>query len=144
MAKVICERPRRKNNGNLALRLNRHEARIDPEEAPRIIGMKRLHAVYVGWEGLKEHGDHCAPLERWLRKAVGRRFNDVLSEICRSCDRRSAVQLHVLVHSDMYVTRDVMMIDGVPHAVKPVFHKLWDGALYVDVHGMLCRHKQMK
>ncbi len=146
MAKVICERPRRNNKGKLALRLNRHEARIDPEGAPVITSMKRLHAVYVGPSGLKEHGEHLAPLRRWLRKAVGRGWNDVHSEICRSLDRRSTVQRHVLIHVDGYVNRHVLMINGVPHmrmGLRPPI-ELWDGRLFVDPrNGLLCQHKQL-
>jgi hypothetical protein len=145
MAKVICERPRRKNKGKLALRLNRHEARIDPEGAPVITSMKRLHAVYLGPGGLKEHGEHLKPLIRWLRKNVGRCWNDVFSELCDQLDRRSTVQRHVLFHVDGYVIRHVLIINGVPHLRMGLSQplELWDSQLYVDPDGMLCQHKQM-
>ena len=86
------------------------------------------------------------PLRRWLRKAVGRGWNDVHSEICRSLDRRSTVQRHVLVHVDGYVNRHVLMINGVPHmrmGLRPPI-ELWDGRLFVDPrNGLLCQHKQL-
>lgn len=147
IAKVIVERPRRKNGGDLAHRRSRRAARLDPEGAPMIQSMKRLHGYYVGRGGLKEHGEHLAPLRRWLRKAVGRGWNDVHSEICRSLDRRSTVQRHVLIHVDGYVNRHVLMINGVPHmrmGLRPPI-ELWDGRLFVDPrNGLLCQHKPLK
>lgn len=108
-----------------------------------IQSMKRLHGYYVGRGGLKEHGEHLAPLQRFLASAVGRLWDEVMSELTR-LDRRSIVQRHVLFHVDGYVNRHVVMIDGVPH--MHVGHRdppreLWDDELYVDPRtDLLCQH----
>jgi len=107
--------------------------------------MKLVHADCCGW-WLKSHGEHLSPLMRWLCKAVGRPWNEVYSEICRSLDCRSTVQRHVLFHVDGYVDQHVLMINGVPHMPMglrtPI--ELWEGSLFVDPrNGLLCQHKQM-
>ena len=146
MAKVICERPRGKSPmGKLLLRANRRQARRDPEGAPAYQSMKLVHADCCGW-WLKSHGEHLAPLHRFLEAAVCRPWNDVYSEICHSLDCRSTVQRHVLFHVNRYVDQHVFMINGVPHMQiglgTPV--EVWEGSLFVDpCNGLLCQHKQM-
>lgn len=110
-----------------------------------IQSMKRLHGYYVGRGGLKEHGEHLAPLQRFLASAVGRLWDEVMSELTQRLDRRSTVQRHVLFHVDGYVLRHVLIINGVPHLRMGLSQplELWDSQLYVDPDGMLCQHKQM-
>jgi hypothetical protein len=59
--------------------------------------------------------ENLAPLQRFLVSRVGRKWNDVHSEICAHIAPRSAVQKHVLDHLWQYVEVNVVMIDGWPH-----------------------------
>lgn len=71
----------------------------------------------------KTFGDHLSPLRRWVEKQVGRRWDDVYSEVCELFDRRSQIKDHVHVHLLRdFVELNTRMIDG---EVR-VFSR-WDG-----------------
>ena len=95
MAKVIVERPRRHGWG-----LARRGRRVDLEDLPSRIGMRRDR-----WEhgGHKEFNENLAPLRRYLHKQVGRRWDDVFSEICANLRVDSTVQQHVRDHVKEFV-----------------------------------------
>ena len=59
--------------------------------------------------------ENLAPLRRFLVSRLGRKWNDVYSEICAHIAPRSTVQKHVLVHLWQYVEQHLVMIDGWPH-----------------------------
>jgi hypothetical protein len=50
-------------------------------------------------------GDHTQPLWRWIRKQVGRPFDVVYSEFCRSTDKRNIRGWHLHQHFDAWVDR---------------------------------------
>lgn len=89
MFKVIVERPRR--GGGYSRDGRRY--RNDPESGGHI-GMKR------GYHDRKSLNENLAPLERFLRRQAGRRWNNVYAELCAHIDRRNAVQAHIHAHLD--------------------------------------------
>jgi hypothetical protein len=103
MAKIIVERPRigwGKQRNRSAIRRMRHAAKLDPENAPAVRGMRRL-PKQTGSE--KYLNENLAPLRRFLEGAVGRPWNAVYSEICQNIRPSSAVQLHILQHVAEFV-----------------------------------------
>ena len=98
MAKVLVERARTgSRKGPRGMRVALARACIDG--AGPVTG-RRLAALAGD---RKKLNDHLAPLERYLRRQVGRPWRKVHGEIRARIDSRSAVQLHVLDHLDAFV-----------------------------------------
>jgi hypothetical protein len=107
MSKVIVERPRLRiplKNGSAYPR-GHLENRWAPdfENAPRIESMGRAY-------GKKWLNENLQPLVRFLRSRVGRRWDDVHSEIAAQISCNSAVQKHVLDHLRHYVVESVRIV----------------------------------
>jgi hypothetical protein len=113
MHKVIVERPRmlrsKWKNRKTALRLSesqRAEATTDAEDFdsghPRASSAR--HEKYLN--------ENLAPLKRYLVRQVGRPWNKVYSEICRTIDTRSAIGLHVLQHVEDFIAIDTFIENG--------------------------------
>jgi len=66
-----------------------------------------------GWN-LKEQHDRRAPLRRYLASQVGRKWDDVYSEICAVNDHRSKTQRDLLEAIDGIVERHITIVDGEP------------------------------
>ena len=99
MHKVIVERARR--GAGVATRPGR---RRDHDDLPSREGMRRRHVLAGSEKALNEH---LAPLERYLRKQVGRPWNAIYRDINRRLRPDSAVQLHVRQHIRDFVEFDV-------------------------------------
>ena len=99
MFKVIVERPRwgSRHATKTKLRYDKCEGRS------RVTG-RRL-AIETGYR--KSLNENLAPLKRYLHKQVGRRWDDVFSEICQRLDTGSTVKMHVREHLDDFVDRHV-------------------------------------
>lgn len=66
----------------------------------------------------KQLNENLRPLRQFLKKSVGRKWDDVYSEI-RSCiDPRKAIGFHVLQHLTYEVNIEVTMINGKPFILK--------------------------
>jgi len=106
MFKVIVERPRRGSRIKA-----RYRSRLAGEDdLPMKIGMKRHTAVTrLGWKNLNEN---LNPLERYLGRQVGRKWDDVYSEICATLDPNHTVKQHVRDHLVDLVARIVVGRDG--------------------------------
>jgi hypothetical protein len=107
MSKVIVERPRLTHpleNGSAYPRghlKNRWAPNL--EDAPRIESMGGTYAH-------KWLNENLQPLVRFLRSRVGRRWDDVHSEIAARISCKSAVQKHVLDHLRDYVVENVRIV----------------------------------
>lgn len=108
MFKVIVERPRwgSRHATKSKLRYDKCEGRS------RVTG-RRL-ATEAGYT--KSLNENLAPLKRYLHKQVGRRWDDVFSEICQHLDTGSTVKMHVREHLDDFVDR---------HARRKLDGELW-------------------
>jgi hypothetical protein len=96
MFKVVVERPRWGASHAPPVKLKKDR---DPDR--KFIGLKRHvkeHAPYY-----KALNENLAPLVRFIRKQVGRRWDDVFSEICAHLDTGSTVKMHVRTHLKDFV-----------------------------------------
>jgi hypothetical protein len=104
MFKVIVERPRWGHR----------------ERSPKL---RRIHDPHVKFMGHKRHvwesrgyakffNENLAPLIRFLRSRIGRRWDDVYSEICAELDTGSTVKMHVRQHLDDFVMRIALGRNG--------------------------------
>lgn len=95
MFKVIVERPRWGAGHAPSVKLRKDK------NPYKHIGLKRhakLQAPYT--KGLNEN---LAPLVRFMQRRVGRRWDDVFSEICAGLDTGSTVKMHVRQHLSDFV-----------------------------------------
>lgn len=99
MFKVIVERPRLGVRSAPRIK-NRRE-----KTGKSFIGMKRQAMEQTGWR--KMLNENLSPLRRYLDRQVGRRWDDVYSEICAQLDTGSTVKMHVREHLDDFVIRHV-------------------------------------
>ena len=85
----------------------------------------------------KEFGENLSPLKRFLEKSVGRKWDDVYSELCQNCDRNGAVSGHIFDHIWGYVKpfEEIYLVNGVPHLISygtPLWRYYW-----IDAKGYL-------
>jgi hypothetical protein len=142
MSKVIVERPRQRfplRNGSEYPR-GHLENRWAPslEDAPRIESMGGTYKT-------KWLNENLQPLVRFLRSRVGRRWDDVHSEIAERISCRSAAQKHVLDHLRDYVVLHDVRISGNAAEVRGPYGYLklesWGSRSSFYVHpdtGVLC------
>ncbi|MEP3889737.1 MAG: hypothetical protein ABJN69_04670 [Hellea sp.] len=100
MFKVIVERPRSGRS-----RASKSKLRYDKcEERSRVSG----HRLVMESGGYTKHlNENLAPLKRYLHKQLGRRWDDVFSEICAHLDTGSTVKMHVREHLEDFVLSKV-------------------------------------
>jgi hypothetical protein len=107
MAKVIVERPRLGGGVRTPKGILRRWQRVPLGDRPVKQGMRRPWS-----NNRKSLNENLAPLRRFLERRVGRRWDDVFSEICEHLRVDSAVQKHVRDHLDDFVAVHVERIDG--------------------------------
>jgi hypothetical protein len=111
------------------------------EVLPTKEGMRRRHTLNGTRRELNEN---LRPLERYLRKQVGRPWNAVYRDICARLRPTSAVQLHVRQHLWDYVERDVTLdaagrVCGSTASFTGEILPLRPGQLFAHpTHGLLC------
>lgn len=101
MFKVIVERPRTGKSWDVLASRRRFDW-----DGPSRARMREG----LGHVGLNEN---LRPLERYLKKQVGRPWDKVMSEISANIDRRNTVQQHVFEHLHDFVAMQVAWRDGV-------------------------------
>lgn len=141
--KVLCERPRHKPYN--ADKRHRKD-NLDYEDMPTKENMKINHIR--GWGG-KELTDHIAPLYRYLNNQVGRKWDDVYSEIRKTIVGKNpnAVKGHILQH--IFGWRGVELhtysIGNKRYKTGSLYHsELYDDQLYVDDEGIVRKYKNKK
>lgn len=138
MYKVIVERPRRGGG--------RAKPGRDPRELDALDGQRSHESLRLRHgRARKWLNENLRPLQRYLDRQVGRRWDFVYSELCARVDRRNTVQQHIHQHLDDFVAQQVHVIDGELHVIRD-----WGGlaplaqarqALYVDPdNGCLMRN----
>jgi hypothetical protein len=118
MPKVLCEEPRR----GMRVKTRKGSRRLDQstpmdEKPTKELGNLRRQWKYNNNEG-KEFGDHVQPLRRFMLSCVGRKWDDVYSEIRKTIPKGTVVNNHVYTHLYEYVATNVRMIDGKPYGAQ--------------------------
>lgn len=90
----------------------------------------------------KDFGDRLMPMRRWLKKQVGRYWDDVFSELCESAPRKSVRGWHLRQHVIREVTT-VIIMDDAGNPRDPKYGYKLEDELYVDADGIL-RFKERK
>jgi len=141
MSKVVIERPRRGHSllsSKTGLRIHRYDPDKEYDDLPkRVSGSRSKH---IRAREIKYFSDLLGPLRRFLRKNVGRPWDQVYSEMKKHLDDRKVTGRHVFEHVDDEVeTHALIGDDGELYKMRyggelaPVY------GLYVDPRtGLLC------
>lgn len=100
MFKVIVERPRSGRSW-----ASKSKLRYDKCEGRSRVSGHRLVTEATG--NTKHLNENLAPLKRYLHKQIGRKWDDVFSEICVHLDTGSTVKMHVREHLNDFVLSNV-------------------------------------
>ncbi len=153
MAKVLCEEPRHGGFGGKSKPPKGYHKALRKEmesEAPRKHETTSPAGKYGGYGGgQKIFGEHLGPLKRYVLSCVGRKWDDIYSEICQHIDKGNVVQKHILTHLFDYIEKDVRIEDGKIYEALPT-PKRWGKSAYPYVEtrkltyvhpdtGILCR-----
>lgn len=95
--KLLCEHER--HGSDRSYHEVRHSKKFANDEARRE-SMKKRHTVL---HNRKEFGENLSPLYRFIKKSVGRKWNDVYSELCQTFDMRSVINQHIMFHLEQWV-----------------------------------------
>lgn len=137
--KVIIERPRRGGDGGKSIPSKKYKKNWEKYKYDDYEGSPRKESISrpYGWER-KEFNDHLSPLYRYLHKQVGKKWDDVWSEICKNFPLTSLTADHFRDHVKMAVATHVLMINNKPHTVDYTVFPL-DNRFYVHPDtGILC------
>lgn len=107
IAKLICERPRTGGGGRLdkAYRWEFAWSRLVQEGREEDSPLRE--SIRKKWSpDRKEFSDYLAPIKGFLRKSIGRPWDDVWSEISSRLSIGSTTQRHVLGHVEDYVEKN--------------------------------------
>lgn len=120
--RVLTEDPRRGSDRKFReYRRAKGNAVFDDEFSGGKESMMKRRRVAKGER--KSFGDHLSPLRGWVAKQVGKKWDDVYSEVCALFDRRSFIKDHVHQHIFRdFVQINTRMIDG-----KVCVLDRWDG-----------------
>jgi len=161
-SKLLCERERRQGH-NSQSHYKRAEERILPHrdyDEWASGGKISIRKHFSGKSRKSKHlNENLAPLIGFLTKSCGRKWNDVFSEISKSCPRDSAVNAHVYQHLFQIVELnpgfdpETGLVLRAQHQGRYYGPKLLGGALfssgtdrrfYVDAGGILRLAPQRK
>jgi len=148
MKKVIVT-PGRVGGGGKYPR-HRYRFELDDEDyeiirergTPKGRGMRKPHEQ--GWDTTKEQTDHLGPIIGLLKKNVGRKWNDVWSEICEFADTRDLMGDHLRRHVMWFVETATEINDKGEVVSKPHGSRFyWRNEFYVHPEtGVLCEGKK--
>lgn len=116
MGKVLTEKYRRGGRLKDVKGRKRTEDRIPYEDQP--IGKERgnLCRKWISnWSNHKEFDINLSPLCGFVLSRVGRKWDDVYSEICRAMNKNSIVQAHIFQYLCNYVAIEVYLKNGIPY-----------------------------
>ena len=112
MHKVIVERPRARSHW----KSRKTALRLSETQRAQAIGEAEEYDGGCGRASSARHEKHLnenlAPLRRYLMAQLGRPWNKVYGEICRTIDTRSAIGLHVLQHVGGFISVDTFIENG--------------------------------
>jgi len=129
MSKVLVERERIGVKGAAVLRRRnrrRHNDKRFFDEASSLGSMGRSRNY--GYDA-KQLNENLSPLKRFIEANVGRRWDDVYSEIREHVNFANTVQKHILQHLWQYVERNVVMNDKGVACHPPTSFRSWRGGL---------------
>lgn len=138
MKKVLTERPR--VGGRYSYHdIRSRDKRLDPDDLPSHEGMRYPY----GYDN-KEFSDLLGPLRRYMHGCIGRRWDDVWSELCANVRADSTSGDHLRQHALRECERHTYVVDDKVLVKGYSFYRGWGEAdgLYVDPRDGLIHYKE--
>lgn len=110
MKKVVTERPRSGGGVKTPKGERRLWQGYDVEDYPK---SEKIRTKWINHYGGKNFTDVLGPLYRFLLSQVGRKWDNVYSEIAQKLPKTSVPNIHVYTHLWRFVIKDAVLIDGV-------------------------------
>lgn len=119
--KLLCEHERIGSSAKFKLWRSKVKNTYfkDPENTPNRLSTGKIY----GYE-TKSFSENLNPLWGFIRKNVGRKWDDVYSEICKTFDKRSVINQHILSHLNGFVATKVFEEDGKFFERSKYYHKM--------------------
>lgn len=144
MGKIALTAPRRDDGSNedkynklTCPKEKRYFKDVEIDLRPKHESMKRRHIINYGGKRLS---DYLTPLQRYLQKNAGRKWNDVWSEICSTLSGNGMQAQHIKDHVKGFVS-------GIDHSNCTNFLNIFGEEFYVgswvDKDGIL-QYKEKK
>jgi len=117
--KLLCERERRLGIGPPPPKGEKKKRQADEAQdyedwaAGGKVSMKK--SFYGLSRRTKELNENLTPLLNFLKKNIGRKWDDVYSEIKASCPSEGAVNAHIYQHLFQFVEKDAVIRNGIPY-----------------------------
>ena len=108
MKKVLTERPRY-GHGRKYREVRRAENRGDMEDLPHY---RSIRVPYNNGYNRKEFSDLLGPLQRFLQGCVGRKYDEVWSEICKAVPSGNVVDGHLKGHARDEIDYNTFIYEG--------------------------------
>lgn len=142
MNKVIVERPR------VGHRRSFKEVRRDKDfNGPVPLFKESMRVRYVITWVNKTFNENLNPLWRYLGKQVGRKWDDVYSEIRKTFNHNKTINDHIMIHVRQEVCTKVIEVNGKlcdANITYGGYNELYPQQLYVDGAGVLLRYNRPK
>lgn len=150
--KQLCERER--HGHEMSYKTHRHDKKFhipveyDGEEFYGISSAYR-EGMKKRYINRKSFNENLRPLYGLIHKSVGRKWDDVYSEICSVFDKRSVINQHILIHLFQFVAHNCILVkeDGlyVRQHYEDVDLSASHFEYYVDPHdGVLKKNGQYR
>lgn len=112
--KVLCEHERHRSWDNFSNYRHKKVYAVGAgEEMENLPGRESMKERFnAGWNN-KEFGENLTPLWGFVRKNVGRPWDKVFSELCKTFNMSSVINQHILQHLDGFVEQECFEEDGV-------------------------------
>lgn len=110
--KQLCERERAGHRKRYKEVRNRRKFKAVDEEASNLSSREGMSWRHVRAGDTKSFNENLNPLWGAVRKAVGRPWDAFYSDLCKTFDKRSVINQHILQHLEQFVERNIYEKDG--------------------------------
>lgn len=135
MAKVITDEPRHGPRYKDRKGTHRDWDRIPEEDKPYKERGNLRFKWMTNWADNKEFGEHLGPLKRFAISCVGKKWDDVYSEVCKYIDKGNVTQNHILTHLYQYIAVKCKLVNNIVCYNEAPYHPVsarYGAVVYVD------------
>lgn len=136
----------RKDMGRIAVDAYRFDTARRLKDRRKNLKVKHKRDEFIASKNVKfirtsHPGENLSPLNRWLDKQVGRKYNDVYSEMNKALKGGYTNLEHIKTHVEDRIKKgEIRFIDDWPYSIRKYtdgFYPLTRDELYVDHDGIL-------
>jgi len=106
--KLLCEHERYRSKDHY--KNYRHLKKFNSEQLEQLelLPTRESMKQRYGWN-VKQFGENLNPLYGLVRKYAGKKWDEFYSDLCKTFDKRSVINQHILQHLNWYVERNIII-----------------------------------